>query len=347
MKILKKLFLVSLFAGINLVYAQNPQVTGLALSGQKDIKISYEFENYDAWKIQQKNLPRAWQSFDKNILSKERLWAKDNLNNNNLAKISLLFYPFSGPDITHPLQFFPDATQYLLFGLEPVGTLLDVENTSEVEFSNVVSQINSSTSEVIGRNFFRTIDMAKQIKTNNSGVASILTFFLALNNNKIDNVNIINSKEYGVPGVDIQFTTAEGVKKSLTYWNADISNSGLAKHSKFVQLLESKLQQPNATMIKAASYLMWNNNFSKIKNLVLDKSEYILMDSSAFKINNFSDQWKVQHFGNYIKPINLFKGYLDNDLKQYFIENKSEKLPFYYGYSNGNISSNLIWATKK
>ena len=71
------------------------------------------------------------------------------------------------------------------------------------------------------------------------------------------------------------------------------------------------------------------------------------MVTLACKINSFSNQWKVQHFGNYKNPINLLKGYSDDDLKRYFVENKSEKLPFYYGYNNGNISSNLIWATKK
>lgn len=348
MKILKNLFLVSLLACSGLAYAQNPQATGLALSGQKDLKTSYEFENYNAWKTQQANVPKAWESFDKKILSKERLWAKNNLNkNNSLAKTSLLFYPFSGPDITHPLQFFPDAKKYLLFGLEPVGTLLDVENTTEAEFSNVISQINSSTSEVIGRNFFKTINMAKQIKTNKAGVASMLTFFLTLNKAKIDSAKIIDTKEYGVPGIEIQFTTTEGVNKTLTYWNADISNSGLAKNPKFVQLLEYQLEQPNATMIKAASYLMWNNNFSTIKSLVLEKSEYILMDSSGFKVEGFSSQWNVQYFGDYKKPINLFKGAVDNDLKQYFIKNKSDRLPFYYGYNDGGMDSHLIWATKK
>lgn len=348
MKILKKLFIVSIFACVSLAHAQNPHATGLALSGQKDINKFYDFENYNAWKIQQSNVPKSWENFDNKILSKERFWAKNNLNkNNSLAKTSLLFYPFSGPDITHPLQFFPDAKEYLLFGLEPVGTLLDVESASEAEFTNVVSQINSSTSEVIGRNFFKTINMAKQIKTNKAGVASMLTFFLTLNNARVDSAKIIDTKEYGVPGLEIQFTTTDGVKKSLTYWNADISNSGLAKHPKFVQLLESQLQQPNITMIKAASYLMWNNNFSKVKNLTLDNSEYILMDSSGFKVDSFSSQWNVEYFGDYKKPINLFKVSIDKNLKQYFVKNKSDKLPFYYGYSDGGMDSHLIWATKK
>jgi len=37
--------------------------------------------------------------------------------------VNSVFYPFSGPDATNPLAFFPDAADYVLVGLEPAGCI--------------------------------------------------------------------------------------------------------------------------------------------------------------------------------------------------------------------------------
>lgn len=274
--------------------------------------------------------------------SKERKWAQANIKDKN----ELVFYPFGGPDITHPLQFFPDATEYILFGMEPIGEMFDIEKSNEKDFTDVLKTLNVSTSEVIGRNFFITHHMAKQIKTNKAGVASMMLFFLASNGAHIEDVQI--NTDMNVPNVKIKFTQ-NGIKKTVAYYNADISNEGFTKTPEFLSWLENKLKQtPHATMIKAASYLMWNKNFSQVKSLVINSSNTVLMDSSGFKVNSFvSSQWNVQYFGEYKKPIDSFKGAVDTELKSYFEKNKVEKLPFYYGYNNAGADNHIILAKRK
>jgi hypothetical protein len=43
-------------------------------------------------------------------------WRKANLPEDYSRSV---FYPFSGPDILHPLTFYPEATEIIMFGLSP------------------------------------------------------------------------------------------------------------------------------------------------------------------------------------------------------------------------------------
>jgi hypothetical protein len=53
---------------------------------------------------------------------------KKSLAGNNLFRkkyTDTVFYPFSGPDILNALAFFPDGTEYIMFGLESPGRIPD------------------------------------------------------------------------------------------------------------------------------------------------------------------------------------------------------------------------------
>ena len=64
----------------------------------------------------------AFDNLDKGQLSKIRAWSAANLS----TPKPVMFYMFGGPDFLYADAFFPNATTYVLSGLEPVGQIPDL-----------------------------------------------------------------------------------------------------------------------------------------------------------------------------------------------------------------------------
>ena len=71
-----------------------------------------------------------WAGLEAKHLSKIRPWRDEELKTWQAEGYNL-FYPFSGPDFLNAYLFFPNCDNYLLFGLEPNGKLVDVNNMPE------------------------------------------------------------------------------------------------------------------------------------------------------------------------------------------------------------------------
>src|SRR5471030_194715 len=67
-------------------------------------------------------LDSAFGNVEKIQMSKIRVWASANLS----APKPVMFYMFGGPDFLYADAFFPNATTYVLQGLEPVGQIPDL-----------------------------------------------------------------------------------------------------------------------------------------------------------------------------------------------------------------------------
>ena len=72
-----------------------------------------------------KGLDAAWEDVEKRQLGAIRGWMQETLPQ-LVADTAPLLYVFSGPDFLHANTFFPNASTYILCGIEPVGTPPDV-----------------------------------------------------------------------------------------------------------------------------------------------------------------------------------------------------------------------------
>jgi hypothetical protein len=189
------------------------------------------------------------------------------------------------------------------------------------------------------------------------GVLPILYIFLARTKNRILNVQYIGLDKDGkvqqfekgmVSGVKIAFAAeGETEARNLYYFSTDLSNDGLKKRPefvKFVNQLDNKV-----TYLKAASYLMHNESFSEIRNLILAGSNYLLQDDSGMPLRSFaSSQWNLKFYGSYTRPIGLFSNSYQADLRKVYQSDKSIKpLNFGIGYKFGANESNLMLAAAK
>lgn len=322
----------------------------------KDTPAIAQLSQSSIWQKHATFFDKAWSNLDTQQLSKVRKWSGEELKSINQTSRPI-FYPFSGPDFLYAYSFFPNASDYVLVGLEPVGTLPDIKQLSTSQMKTKLQEINSSMDAILGLSFFRTnamkVDLAKQ------GVLPILFVFIARTNNRILDVQYIElGKDANIEVVDKHSqdkSLIQGVKisfvkegksqpQTLYYFSTDLSDSGVNKTPQFQKLVQ-QIDNP-VTYLKAASYLMHDGHFSTIRNLILSQSTSLLQDDSGIPVNYFGKQkWDVTFYGTYTKPIDLFSKRYQSELRKiYTSDRKIKPLNFGIGYNFKVNQSNLMLA---
>ncbi len=308
------------------------------------------------WRTHAASFDKAWGQLEAQQLSKVRRWAREELKLINQTS-QPIFYPFSGPDFLYAHSFFPNSRKYILVGLEPVGQLPNFENISPTDMKLKLQGINASVDDILGLSFFRTndmkVDLAKQ------GVLPILSVFMARTHHRILDVEYIGLDKEGniqevpqnhpdkswVPGVKIAFIK-EGTSqpKTLYYFSTDLSDSGLKKNPGFNKFVKN-IDKP-VSYLKAASYLMYDQHFATIRNVILSQSASLLQDDSGIPVKYFGKhQWDLKFYGTYTQPIALFNKRYQRELKKrYNSDRKIKPLNFGIGYNFKVNQSNLMLA---
>ena len=80
------------------------------------------------WKAHARHFDEQWKSVDARQLSRVRAWVSGNLSDTS----GTLFYMFSGPDILYATTFFPNASTYVLSGLEQTGPIPNLSNVNRL-----------------------------------------------------------------------------------------------------------------------------------------------------------------------------------------------------------------------
>ena len=314
-----------------------------------------KIQTTNSWLSHRNFLDNAWGKLEAQQLSKVRKWSGQELKAINETSPSV-FYPFSGPDFLYAYSLFPQGKEYVLIGLEPVGTIPDFSQLSSTQSLQKIQEAKNSLYAILQYSFFRTKDM--KVDLANQGVLPILFLFMARTNQTILDVEYIGIakdatvqkyQEGMVPGVKIYFVPeGESTPRTLYYFSTDLSNSGLEKNPEFQTFLK-QLEQP-VTYLKAASYLMHYGTFSTMRDLLLSQSKNLLQDDSGIPVKSFNtEQWNLTFYGNYTPPRAPFnQEEYQPDLMKIYRSNKNlGKLNFGIGYNFGPNESNLMLATKQ
>src|ERR1700758_5522287 len=88
--------------------------------------LSPDLSKSKAWLSYSQPFNKSWKNYDSTRLSIMRAWSKSDLAGMNKTETNM-FYPFAGADILNAYTLFPHATRFVMVGLEPVGTLPDLE----------------------------------------------------------------------------------------------------------------------------------------------------------------------------------------------------------------------------
>ncbi len=126
-----------------------------------------------AWKQHAAYFNTAWAKLESRQLSKVRTWAGGNLR----GRTGNVFYMFSGPDFLYADAFFPGARNYVLCGIEPVGSVPDV---TKLALGPALYQIEGSLNSVLNYSFFQTKEMRQDFSASQlNGTLPVLMVFMA------------------------------------------------------------------------------------------------------------------------------------------------------------------------
>src|SRR5215468_162395 len=147
-----------------------------------------------AWRQHARSFDAAWVSLEARQLSKIRIWSAKNITRPQQT----MLYMFSGPDFLYADAFFPNATTYVLSGLEPVGGVPDVSRLRRGSLSGALAHIRSSLGSVINYSFFITNHMKGQLRSGElTGTLPLLYVFLARSGKTIGDVSLVTLDKEG------------------------------------------------------------------------------------------------------------------------------------------------------
>lgn len=276
--------------------------------------------------------------------------------------LPVVFYLFSGPDFLYANQFFPNAGTYILAGTEPIGPLPDVLRFAGPALDPVLQNLEKSLNSVLNFSFFITKDMKIDLQhAELQGTLPIFYVFLARGGKTITDISFISLEKNGqphpslpnekskslTPGVRVTFTGEPGTApQTFYYFTTDLSNDGIRSQPGFLKFCAA--QATGASLLKSASYLMFENGFSAVREFLLEHSKAIVQDDSGIPIAAFDQaKWRLRFFGSYAGPIELFKQYYQPQLQGLYQQSNPAPLQFGIGYRWSPRQSTLIVATAK
>lgn len=355
---MKRLLLAILLAvGVN-VQAADPLadatakfLAGLPVRGTPLEKYSLD----PVWSGHATEFDRAWTRLDQLQLAKIRAWAPQFLGPACTDRAPL-FYMFSGPDFLYAHAFFPDASTYILCGIEPVGAVPNIDAIPRPALHSALATLRKSLDSVLNWSFFITKNMKVDLtQTQLSGTLPVLYVFLSRAGCTIDSVELVALDRSGnfvppgkgnTPGAKIVFFGPSGRQQTLYYFASDLANWGIKSNPGFMNFCAQ--QGTGASLLKAASYLMHEDSFSQVRTFLLTHSKIILEDDSGIPHRFFADgKWQLRYCGRYVGPIALFKNKGQADLAKAHAASAPAPLDFGFGYQWHPSRSSLLIATPK
>jgi len=316
-----------------------------------------------AWQQHAAFFDKAWAKLEARQLTGISNWEATYLPE-AAEPIPVVFYMFSGPDFLYANQFFPNAGTYILAGTEPVGPLPDVLRFAGPALNPVLQNLERSLNSVLSFSFFITKDMKADLQHEElKGTMPIFYVFLARAGKTITDITFVTLDKNGqpqvstpaspgkskgfTPGVRITFTGAPDTPpQTLYYFSTDLSDDGIRSQPGLMKFCEH--QGIGDSLLKSASYLMFENSFTKVRDFLLSHSKVIVQDDSGVPISAFdAAKWSLRFFGSYAGPINLFKQYFQPPLQALYQQSNPTPLGFGIGYHWSPRQSTLIVAKRK
>ena len=104
-----------------------------------------------------------WKRLEQQQLSKIRAWAPQALGP-AYQETGPMYYMFSGPDFLYANAFFPNASTYILCGIEPVGPVPDIDKIPRAVLPSALANLRKSLDSVLSWSFFITKNMKVDLK---------------------------------------------------------------------------------------------------------------------------------------------------------------------------------------
>ncbi len=335
-------------------------LAGLPVS---DTSQYYAISQTELWKKYAKELDSAWQIADDKRLSKMRAWQNTELAEANKTVKDVL-YPLSGPDFLNVFTFFPNGKSYTLMALEPVGNVPSFTTMTDKQKGTYFLSVQQSLEDIFEKSYFITRKMLQHLQSDKAnGTLPLMCLFMAKTGNTITDIERawidtsgtlqtapLKSSNKPTYAVRVSFVTKADptTVKTVTYIKADLEDVAFNRNKGLRRYLNNNYNN-TITYLKSASYILHYKAFSGIRNILLDKTDFLLQDDTGIAYHFFDPKkWDIQLYGKYAKPVDDFSGVDQKDLQARYASDSTVKaLPFSLGYHWGTAYQNMMRAIKK
>lgn len=307
---------------------------------------------------------REYAHFDETVLAPMRVWSGTELREARKTSISL-FYIFGGPDFVTSSTLFPEARETVLIGLEPAGNLPALDKVSPAWREAFFADLGELISGFLERGYFITKDMNDIYSRGKvDGALPVIAFFLGRGRFSVVSITRLSPDGTGgwteTPyerlavrprrpyGVKILYLTPGSPEvRSVVYFSCDVEDKAFPPGSPLYRYLAGL--ERITSFVKSGSYLLHWNNFSILRNFILDRSLFVLEDDTAVPYRYFKNAgWDIRLFGQYGTPVSDFSNVEQPDLRRAYEADGASvaPLPFHFGYHWRTQIDNLLLAKR-
>jgi hypothetical protein len=268
-------------------------------------------------------------------------------------------YPFGGGDLVTALATFPNAEEFTMISLEVAG---DVRGVGALTAAQLKTGLDSTLERL------RCLFAVSHSKTTNltAGSHSLLPGEIAfalvafsifdyepvsLRYFRLDargKVSYLQASDLGAAGVpaskaggsspfanvEIAFRPRQNPKAPLRVYrhiSANLDDSHFAANHPLALHLTSKGRV--SVLVKAASYLLWFENFSHIRNYLLDHAEWMISDSTGIPPSKArAAGFEQECYGLFHGPMLAQWSHTQSEFLSLWQASPQRMLPFYFGY---------------
>jgi len=289
-----------------------------------------------------------------------------------------VIYPFGGGDLISALTTYPDATEVTTISLELSGDPRRIAEVDRKQLAASLRQLRGGLAGLLMWNDSKSVTLSKQQRGELPGELSYFMVGLALHgyepvglryftirldgtlhyltNEEITTADHATAKQlkknWTPPDFSPAFANAELTFKKVgagpdaplrvhrhVAWNLD--NDHLPKDAPLLKHLA--LKGPVSTMTKAASYLLWRDAFSNIRDYLLANMVFMISDSTGIPGQYVQPAGFIQDTYGTFEGSFLGASRTHNDaFRKLWKSNPHRDLPFRYGYLDSSRQFHLL-----
>jgi hypothetical protein len=288
-------------------------------------------------------------------------------------------YPFGGGDLISALTTYPDATDITTMSLEHAGDPRRIDTVTSKELAQSLALIRSTSSGLLVANDSKTENLMKGQRGELPGQLSFFLIGLAVHGFEPVSLKYVKPNADGtlryLSAAELQASEEKSAKLLHKAWvSPDFSEAfdnlelvfvkkgedpktKARVHRHFAQNLADSNFDPGmqkflegkgriVAMTKAASYLLWRDHFSLIRNFLLGHMEFMVSDSTGIPpVFAKKAGFEQQAYGKFQESFLGANPQYNADFRELWKTAKA--LPFRYGYLDKNLSKHMLVTFKK
>ncbi len=300
-----------------------------------------------------RRVARSFARFEAKVGAPLQAWSEAALPQ---APGETVFYPFAGADFPTAHRMYPRASRYVLVAMQRGGPPPALDRLRAEELDAALATYEELLRGFLGRGFFITQEMNEGTddETAVRGITGLLMIFAAREGFTVEAVEPIALGDDGAvtahPGdparsrtwdsVRLRLRRADGSPAILEYLRVGLSNLSVRPESAAHALVAGLAGQ--RVILKAASHLPQDPNFSGITGLLLARAPTIVQDETGVAYDALRARFQVALYGDFAQANLLFEETGQSSLLEAYRATRAPKLPFHVGYRKGARACMLV-----